>query len=155
MYCPAASMCVRPCRGLGAALASGAADGKDSVSALMRVAWRSLERVVEDQLDCGRPDGFGKLGCDGASRSLARRFLTCAAYYDTGGVVWSPRGAAPAPVMSALPLFRPEQGGSWSLNPRTSCAGVDPQITGRTERRPSIWSRLATRCHCARMLRRW
>src|SRR5512140_1740122 len=69
---------------------------KTPLTKLMRIGWRSvgaiLARVVADKLDRGRLDGLVMIGVDEVSYGADRRFLTCVADPQTGGVVWAAPG---------------------------------------------------------------
>ena len=60
------------------------------------------------------------------------------------------------PICEPVPCRHPHDcgrgpGHPWTLNPRNSCAGADPHITSRRQRRPSIGSRTTSRPRgCAR-----
>lgn len=69
---------------------------KTPLTKLMRIGWRSvgtiLARVVTDKLDRSRLDGLVMIGVDEVGYGADRRFLTCVADHDSGGVVWAAPG---------------------------------------------------------------
>jgi transposase len=71
---------------------------KSAVAELMRVAWRSVGRIVErvmrDQ-SAGRDlfAGLRRIGIDEISRRRGQRYLTVVVCHDTGRLVWAAEGA--------------------------------------------------------------
>ena len=67
-----------------------------AVSRLMRIAWRTvgkiLERVVADKLDAGRLDGLVYIGVDEVSRGADRQFLTSVVDHQKPRIVWAAPG---------------------------------------------------------------
>jgi transposase len=66
------------------------------VERLMRIAWRSVgkivQRVVQEKLPAGRLDGLELLGVDEVSYGADHKFLTCVADHGDGGIVWATEG---------------------------------------------------------------
>lgn len=86
---------------------------KAPLAKLMRIGWRSvgkiLARVVADKLEEGRLDGLVMLGVDEVSYGADRRFLTCVADHDSGGVVWAAPGRNAATLQAFFDQLSDEQ----------------------------------------------
>ena len=69
---------------------------KTSITALVRVSWRTVgrvcERVVASELEPGRLDGLFRIGVDEISWRKHHRYLTLVVDHDRGKVIWGARG---------------------------------------------------------------
>lgn len=69
---------------------------KTSITALVRVSWRTVgrvcERVVATELEPGRLDGLFRIGVDEISWRKHHRYLTLVVDHDRGKVIWGAKG---------------------------------------------------------------
>ena len=70
---------------------------KSTVSALMRIAWRSVGSIVSRVVADGRAahdpfDGLARIGIDEISYKKGHRYLTIVVDHDTGRLVWAAIG---------------------------------------------------------------
>jgi transposase len=106
---------------------------KTPLTKLMRVGWRSvgtiLARVVADKLDRSRLDGLVMIGVDEVSYGADRRFLTCVADHDTGGVVWAAPGHNAQTLQGFFDQLTDEQKASIKAVSIDMSAGYEKAIT--------------------------
>lgn len=87
---------------------------KSAVAELMRVAWRSvgrmLERVMADE-QAGRDlfAGLARIGIDEISHRKGQRYLTVIVCHDTGRLVWAAAGANRKTLGRFFDLLGPER----------------------------------------------
>jgi transposase len=86
---------------------------KTSVCTLLRVAWKTVqgvvERVVADHLDDARLDGVFNLGVDEISYKRGHQYLTVVADHDTGRVLHVAKGRSHAAFTGFFELLGPER----------------------------------------------
>lgn len=78
---------------------------KTAVAELMRVAWRSVGRILERVADEGRAkvdllDGLRRIGIDEISHRKGQRYLTVVVDHDSGRLVWAAPGRDSKTVLS-------------------------------------------------------
>jgi transposase len=86
---------------------------QSQVERLMRIAWRSVgkivQRVVAEKLPAGRLDGLELIGVDEVSYGADHKFLTCVANHQSGGIVWATEGRNAASLQAFFDGLTPEQ----------------------------------------------
>jgi transposase len=106
---------------------------KTPLAKLMRIGWRSvgkiLARVVADKLDRGRLDGLVMIGVDEVSYGADRRFLTCVADHQRGGVVWAAPGRNAATLQGFFDQLTDAQRASIKAVSIDMSAGYEKAIT--------------------------
>ena len=83
------------------------------VTRLMRIGWETVgnivTRVVAEKLPDGRLDGLELIGVDEVSYGADRKFLTCVANHETGGIVWATEGRNAASLQAFFDGLTDEQ----------------------------------------------
>lgn len=106
---------------------------KTPLTKLMRIGWRSvgaiLARVVADKLDRGRLDALVMIGVDEVSYGADRRFLTCVADHQTGGVVWAAPGRNAQTLQGFFDELTDQQTSSITAVSIDMSAGYEKAIT--------------------------
>jgi transposase len=105
------------------------------VARLMRIAWRSvgkiLERVVADKLDQGRLDGLVWIGVDEVSHGADHKFLTCVADHLKERIVSAAPGRNAATLQGFFNSLSDEQKASITAVSIDMSAGYEKAIRSK------------------------
>lgn len=93
---------------------------KTTVSKLMRIAWRSVGRIVERVCADARRqtdglDGLRRIGIDEVSYRRGHRYLTVIVDHDTGRLVWAGEGKSAATIAAFFQALGPERAAQLEL----------------------------------------